>query len=154
MSGERCTECKVGTLSSFFESRLTVCADCAAKLIEQALVLRGELPKMTQRLREAHDTIARYTVSVEAEEKGFGASKKGFGLDQNPYKENELAQCWTAGWCRGELERRAEQAASVIQWSVLNLDAIEELAKGYGQQEIADKLSTVSAKLVPFVEVE
>lgn len=149
-----CVECKTGTLSSSFEESLATCSSCAAKLVEKAHKLEDENLKLQEKVTRTNGIVENLLRSYTHETTGMMAAAKGLGRDQNPHGRGTVeADAWDVGWCRGEMDRRTMEAASVIEWAVLNLDVIEDLAKGYGQTEIADKLSTVTAKLADFVEV-
>lgn len=148
---DKCSECKEGSLSSFFEGKLGVCADCCARLVDMARKLSGEAVEMAQILvkaREFQETVEKIS---ENEAAGYAASSKGFGSDQNPFELPMDRAVWDSGWARGELERKTAQSIAVMEWSVLNLIQISELAKGLGALEIASKLDTIIEKIAPFV---
>lgn len=150
-----CTRCEKGTLSSFFEQRLKMCADCVSAMVDKAIEIEKILPQMQKDLEETRKFSEMLVQSHEAEKLGMDAARKGLSQDQNPFPPStEANSAWNFGWSRGELDRRTTQAIAVIEWTVLNLDVIEQLSLGYGQNEIADKLNTISAKLAPFVEVQ
>lgn len=150
-----CTRCEKGTLTSFFEQKLKLCADCAAVLVDKGKLHEEQAPKLRQDLQEARDFINSMVESYESEKLGADAARKGFSEDQNPFPQgNEKHAGWNFGWTRGMQDRRTAEAAAVIEWTVLNLDVIEQLAAGYGQKEIADKLEIISSKLSEFVEVQ
>lgn len=150
-----CSRCEKGTLSGFFEQRLKMCADCAAVMVDRATEFERIMPEMQKNLDEARKFSEALIQSHESEKLGMDAARKGLSQDQNPFSiGTEENSAWNFGWFRGELDRRTSQAIAVIEWAVLNLDVIEQLAVGYGQKEISDKLSVISEKLADFVEVK
>lgn len=150
-----CERCKTGTLTSFFEQRLKVCADCAAVMVDRCRTLEQEVPKLQEDLARTNEAKRALLESYDCETKGMMAASKGLSQDQNPFPAGSpSAQAWDVGWCRGELDRRTQQAAAVLEWAVLNLDLIENLCEGYGYGEIARKISSINEKLADFVEVK
>lgn len=151
---DTCTRCSTGTLSTFFESKLKLCADCVAHVVDRHAVIEPEMKILDSEVARLEDMLAEARGVLFAERMGLEASKKGFEESQNPYI---LAQApaehasWLSGWTHGELLRRTEQAISVISWAVDTLEIVNQIAEGNGQKEISDKIFLVMEKLHPFV---
>ena len=148
---DKCTECRQGSLSSFFESRLGVCADCCAVLVDRARVLTGEVTKLAEAAKAAKEFEELIENVSKLEKMGYEASQKGFDVSQNPGQNDVERDIWDSGWARGELARRTAQAIAVMEWSLTALEHVEEIARGNGQDEIAGKVSVVAEKIAGFV---
>jgi len=83
----------------------------------------------------------------KAEKDGFDAYTAGVSIDNCPLENEDLKIAWTSGWTQHELFVESKRTVAVLVWSVEALQMIEQLARGQGQSEIADKLRYVSDKI-------
>lgn len=71
----------------------------------------------------------------------------------NPHPEgSDEAAMWEAGRLRTAAILYGRSLEAVMRWASDSLTTVQELAKGYGQGEISQKLETVIKKLREYSE--
>lgn len=152
----RCKNCTL-LLSSNVEKETEYCFDCIKKIVKHegdADNQRIELNELLKRSEQENSILKsqneKFLSLMKAEMEGVSAADRGFPEEQNPYPDGEMCVMWLNGHQSVETRRRTAQASAVIGWASQSLATIQELAKGYGQPEISDKIETVVEKLKPF----
>lgn len=149
-------------LGSRLEQRTSMCLACIEmKLARQADMevenhdLKVKADLAGRRADEAERQVARVKSLLRAETEGVQAASDGMPETQNPYKEgDELCVMWLNGWQSVQTRRAAGQAMAVVTWATQNLAHIDELASGYGNTEISDKVKLINEKLQRFIQPE
>jgi hypothetical protein len=145
-------------LGSKIENHTGLCLAC----VEVKIARIAELEVIEHKYKVEHEELVnanavliervqKFQSMMKAEVEGVSAANNGMTEEQNPYPDgDELCVMWLNGHQSVETRRRTAQAMAVIDWSNTCLQTIQELARGYGQLEIADKIGTVVQKLEPF----
>ena len=153
-STENCKIC-ASFLSSSTELKVVTCIDCISTMSEEiksfkekeAEHQRQEKERVEQ-LSEVYQRIEAMGRLIYAEKMGHEAGMKGLGDDECPWKANNIQHdAWMKGFWNQQLIRDLRKAEAVMLWSVGTLEHVHELATGYNQSEIADKVSMVAKKL-------
>lgn len=142
-------ELHVGLCFTCVETKLYGLMELEAKVHD--LVVENDMLKKDKGSLES--SVFRNKTLLQAEAAGRKAAQSGLPADQNPYSSDvDHHVMWLDGWHRVESRRELAKAAAVVEWSVVTLDVVDQLARGYGQTEIADKVTLVRQKLAGFVE--
>lgn len=157
---DKCKACNVGTLDVATEKQLETCFDCIVLGFKREAATANSLRVMTEQnetlsdLMESNEAkVAKVQGFMNAEIEGVQASEKHLPEDQNPYPAgDERCVMWLSGWQSNETRRTTAQAISVLQWSKDNLSILEELMRGYGYGELANKTQLIREKLSNFVD--
>lgn len=156
----KCKTCSTGTLDTAMELGVETCLDCIFKGFKREAATANSLRVMTEQNEALDDLLKVNTEKVtkvqgfmNAEIEGVQASEKHLPEEQNPYPAgDERCVMWLSGWQSNETRRATAQAISVLKWSKDNLNVLEELMRGYGYTELANKTQLIREKLSNFVD--
>jgi hypothetical protein len=82
------------------------------------------------------------------EDAGFRAAQELHPVSDCPRgSAPQLRRAWILGWIRGEEVQRHARLRAVVAWALPLLERALDLARGYGQEEIAAVLGSVPEKL-------
>lgn len=161
-----CKDCKKNSeMASKIEDKLALCIPCLeirAVKFEELQDTCSSLVEQLKKEKEFEDMLEEKLKKIshlmQAELAGQTSAQNGLGEDQNPFALDEEGSkphiMWLAGWTAVDTRRKALQAHAVMTWASGVLTAVNELAKGYDQQEIAAKLDVVISKFGQFVQPE
>lgn len=161
-----CKDCKEDAVASLLEQKLSLCLPCIEKrasefegLKEACITLDGQVKKDRELIDVTEKKLEKISHLMQAELAGQTSAQNGLGEDQNPFsmtdeEGSKSHVMWLAGWTAIDTRRKALQAHAVMTWAGGVLIAVNELAKGYGQQEIAAKLDVVISKFGQYVQPE
>lgn len=147
----QCSACG-SSLVANVEIETLSCVDCIRTFPDRIKKLTEDL--MSERsLRELSDKkIANLKELMKIESEGQTAAWRGIEQNQCPYEDSDKRSMWETGWSVGALFKRSEASTAVVRWAIFAVEHALELAEGYGQREIADKLESVVRKLEEIVE--
>ena len=157
MKLEKCLSCE-SLLVSGAEQRHHLCmAHLEVKIAKQMEMevevhdLKVAVDRLKRDKEDSDQNVAKVQKLLKAETEGIMAADRGISETDNPYPDgDECCAMWLNGWQSVETRRITSQAIAVIRWSTQSLDTIQELARGYGQQEISDKIDVIRQKLEQF----
>ena len=153
MSEPVCERCS-GTLPTGTERKVGQCVACLLATKEELASLQTTHQETVTKLKTIQENAAVLVQSIErrkkldeAERLGSKAALDGADEGENPYvKGSEEHILWESGFVTSSLTNEYDQFRAMLLWSLNVLDHIEELARGYGQEEIAVKVATVLEK--------
>jgi len=157
-----CKDCKEDAAASLLEQKLSLCLPCIEiravkyeELKEENATTCESNENLKQALNDSEAKVDKIGHMMHAELAGQSSAQSGLGEDQNPFlAEDQRHIMWLSGWTAVDTRRKALQAHAVMTWAGGVLTAVNELAKGYGQEEIASKLDVVISKFGQFVQTE
>lgn len=157
---DKCKACNVETLDVAIEKQVETCLDCIVLGFKREASTANSLRVMTEQnevlsdlMKTNEEKVTKVQNLMRAEIEGVQASEKHMPESQNPYPtDDERAVMWLSGWQSSETRRTTGQAIAVLQWSRDNLTLLEELQRGYGYGELADKTRVIREKLSNFVD--
>lgn len=161
MSEPSCRICK-GILPSGAEQHLEHCLHCLSGQIGLSQLRKINLESLRNENAELQEKVKQLQKDVELRDGLLAAEQQGLATartnplaneNDNPFpKEDGRALFWESGLFSGLIERRLDEHNAVVLWSIDSLKHVAELALGYGQQEIAEKISIVSDRLDKVLE--
>lgn len=164
MMSEKCHKCNK-VVTRLFERQLAVCMDCVGAFVDEinAGLKKGlETAEGWQKLyekekaeKEKIQTILAEVATVKkAELEGMQDFVAGTPISACPYDSSDEngRQFWEIGWRYAHGVKSYDRIRALMLWTTEHLAHVLELARGYGQQEIATKLLTVFEKVSHHME--
>lgn len=153
-----CLNCK-GSLVSATEVSAGACLSCYPSIMkklaaqeEQLAALAKEKLGLQELCEEACKKNDGYVSIVNAELNGAEAARRGAPPTDNPLPpDSEERKHWDFGWSQENLSSSFGKLRALMLWTTEHLAHVREIAKGYGQDEIATKLELVFTKVTPYL---
>ena len=141
------------------EFRTGACFECMTAMAEKleessssSARLQEELDDKNGQIEKLSSKVSALEMMDRAEELGRNVAREGLGEDECPWAEGDAARlAWMKGYWAEQVSRSLRMARGVMTWSVDNLRHVHELAKGYGNDEIADKIDLIASKIDSYV---
>lgn len=156
ISNDTCARCS-GALVSATEISSGVCIPCTREIHLESIQLKLEIEKLQSELSRSRESIGRLVEAIEkiketsdSRKMGEEAAVRGIDGSDNPFPAGHRREAWDDGFVIGLLGSQIKESCAVGVWARDSLILIEELARGYGQEEIGQKISTVVEKLSDF----
>lgn len=149
-----CEACAEKLVSST-ELRIGYCVFCMENFIEKEVshnetvnVLQQEIERQREALVDLKALIEMWKLLEEIKENGRQAATRGIMLDENPHTSDSGAYTvWNGGWAEVALLASYQRQDAMILRTLEMLETVEEISKGYGQQEIFSKLESITSLL-------
>ena len=152
---ESCRFCGVG-FTCKPEQLTGTCLGCMPLLQEEVRTLStrvAELSFTEEKLARAYDRIEELEREREAELMGHEAAARYAPRDSCPFAPaSVLRECWLQGWDISNMLEEEVQVGTLLFGLLQDLDVIRQLAAGYAQDEIVDKIVRIYARFAPTIE--
>lgn len=155
MSDMFCAVCGNTKLVASTELQVGACIGCMSTFVgrekanlETIKVLRQEVERQRGKLVEFRALAESRMRLQKIKEDGIAAGEREIKLDENPYAVNSDEWImWAGGWAEELLKASYAKQQLVMQNASQMLETVLELARGYEQYEIAEKLETVAGTI-------
>ena len=154
-----CNSCN-NILCTLTEQNINLCVSCAAllfkenkRLIDELQHIKEDLNNIIKKENETKEKLNKRYELDQAEVIGRQACINKSDINENPYNsKSEEYIFWNKGWLQANLKNDFNKLIAIMVPILSYLDHLEELSKGYGQTEIANKINQLIEKISPYLK--
>jgi hypothetical protein len=158
-SQQVCNLCNENFLVSYIEHRFLKCSSCLeneyyslSTTKQTNLELESKIKKLEDELLFIKESGKAQAEAKQIKNLGRQAFKRQLKFEENPYIKNSIEyDYWLIGWVEAENEQINLQTKASIIKTLEIVDHVQQLALGYNQDEIANKLDLINEILAPHV---